>query len=127
MNDQRHPDIEIYIKSCSVAEIEAWLTELGDRLVAGPSHEQSHEYFLHWEGIEIPLILQEKVAGKAWSSVWFKSDQTPWLKDIDCARLAASGLKTQIRCIASSWKTGDDPDEWWQVEGGEEKLISWHT
>ncbi len=127
MTDQRHPDIEIYVKDCSVAEIEAWLTQIAESCNCTFSQGVTHEYKITLSGHTIPVMLHEKVAGKAWSSVWFKSDKTPWTVDLDCARVASEQLGKQVRCIASGWQTGDDPDEWWKIEKGDETLIQWVT
>lgn len=127
MTQERHPDIEIYVKSCSISQIETWFSELSDSWQHEFSQGVTHEYKLSIEGKQIPVLIHEKVAGKAWSSIWFKSDETPWFKDLDCARVAAIALATQVRCIASGWKSGDDPDEWWKIEGDEEALIQWAT
>lgn len=124
-NEQRHPDIEIYIKDRSVAQISDWLETICDSLESEFQQGQVHHYIGAINGTKIPVMIHEKVSGKAWTSVWFNSDQTPWLKDLDCARQAATTLNTQIRCIASGWNTGDEPDEWWKVDtdGQAEKCL----
>ncbi|WP_293268684.1 hypothetical protein [Neptunomonas sp.] len=129
MTDQRHPDIEIYIKNRSISSVENWLSALGTDLKTLPaqnvSDKNTHEFSVIIAGTSIPVFIHERAAGKAWTSVWFKSDQTPWVKDLDCARVASVALETQVRCIASGWKNGDDPDEWWKVEDSIEELIQW--
>lgn len=120
----QHPDIEIYIKQRPISAIESWLGTLGE-LSQAFSQGAVHEYTLTVSGVQIPVMVHEKVAGKAWTSIWFKSDQTPWAVDLDCARVAAVALDTQVRCIASGWNTGDDPDEWWKIDQDEETLIQW--
>ncbi len=127
MTEQRHPDIEIYVKNRSVAEIEAWLQSRCDQLEKTHNQGTVHEYRLRFGAAQVPVLIHEKVVGKAWLSVWFKSDRTPWPKDLDCALEAARALDTQIRCIASAWQDGDDPDEWWKIEGGEQEKIQWRT
>lgn len=127
MTEQRHPDIEIYLKDCSVSDIENWLKSISETFFCSFTQGTTHEYSITMNGHTVPVMLHEKVAGKAWSSVWFKSDKTPWAIDIDCARVASAQLDKQVRCIASGWQTGDDPDEWWKVEKGSETLIQWIT
>ena len=126
MSQERHPDIEVYVKSCPVAELEQWLSTLGT-LTSVFAQGVTHEYHLTTDQGEIPVLIHEKVVGKAWTSVWFKSDKTPWSTDLECARAAAKGLDTQIRCIAGGWSDGDDPDEWWKLDQGTETLIQWVT
>lgn len=128
MNDQRHPDIEIYIKNRSITAIESWLSTLGEDVspvISQDSDKSTHEYIITLADNNIPVFIHERAAGKSWTSVWFQSDQTPWIKDVDCARVAAAALETQVRCIASGWQNGDDPDEWWKIEDQTEELIKW--
>ena len=128
MNDQRHPDIEIYIKNRSLTTIESWLRSLGESCAASLAHDSdksTHQYSLTIADNSIPVFVHERAAGKAWTSVWFQSEQTPWIKDLDCARIASITLETQVRCIASGWQNGDDPDEWWKIEDQIEELIQW--
>ena len=127
MTDQRHPDIEIYIKNRSLEEIEHWLRQRFDVLTTDFTQGTVHEYKAGLADATIPVMIHEKVVGKAWTSVWFKSDKTLWATDLDCAARAASDLDTQIRCIASGWADGDEPDEWWKVENGEQEKIQWRS
>jgi len=125
--DQRHPDIEIYIKDRSLERITQWLQSLCQSLKRDFEQGQVHHFIGSIDGCEIPVMIHEKVSGKAWTSIWFNSDQTPWIKDLDCAEQAARELDTEIRCIASGWTTGDDPDEWWRVEKDMIEKIHWRT
>jgi len=127
MTEERHPDIEIYVKNRAVADIEAWLNNCFEQLSDISHKGLIHEYQATLNGESIPVLIHEKVVGKAWVSVWFNSDQTPWQKDLDCAVQASADMETQIRCIASGWNTGDEPDEWWKVENGNQEQIIWRT
>ena len=127
MTEIRHPDIEIYVKNCTPDAISNWLAEQADSISAVSSKGQNHQLVLTFANQQVPVMIQEKVAGKAWTSVWFKKNETPWLTDLSCARNASEGLETQIRCIASGWNDGDDPDEYWKVENGSEEKIQWRT
>lgn len=126
-DNQRHPDIEIYVKDRSVEQIVDWLNGLCQPLQLDYAQGQVHHYIGNMDGQDIPIMIHEKVNGKAWISVWFNSDSTPWIKDLDCAEQAAKEMDTQIRCIASGWNTGDDPDEWWKVENGHQEKIQWRS
>jgi len=126
MTEQRHPDIEIYIKSRTLEEIEQWLNSLGS-LEKTSSQGLAHEYSLCLNNRALPIMVHEKVAGKAWLSLWFKENLTEWPQDLDCARAAADAMNTQIRCIASGWNDGDEPDEYWKVENGQEEKIIWRS
>lgn len=127
MTNSRHPDIEIYVKNCSLEAIQDWLKSLSDQMTCNTSKNTIHEFTLTFQGNNVETLVHEKVAGKAWTSVWLKSDQTPWVNDLECARAAASAMDAQIRCVASGWEDGDDPDEYWKIENGTEEKIQWRT
>ncbi|WP_271272969.1 hypothetical protein [Aliamphritea hakodatensis] len=121
----RHPDIEIYVKSRNLEEICQWLNGVFSAVERQHSQGTVHQYRT---GCGIPVLIHEKVSGKAWTSVWFDSDSTPWEKDLDCAIIASQQMDTEIRCIAGGWNDGDDPDEWWKVAtDGEATKIQWRT
>lgn len=127
MTDVRHPDIEIYVKGRTLDEIQSWLSSHTNELNITSSKGQIHEIDLlfgeHW----VPVMIHEKVAGKAWTSVWFKTNQSPWAQDLACARAASAEMDTQVRCIANGWEEGDDPDEYWKIENQTEEKIQWRT
>lgn len=126
MTDTRHPDIEIYVKDRSVEQIKEWLASRGEELTSLSTKGLIHELSLNFPEGPVDIMIHEKVAGKAWVSVWFKTNTTPWEKDLDCAYSASEEMVTQIRCIASGWSEGDDPDEYWKVENGNQEKIQWH-
>jgi len=127
MTDTRHPDIEIYVKNRSLEAIQNWLASRSEQLQTRSSKGLIHEFELTIGAEQVAVMVHEKVAGKAWTSVWFKSDKSHWAKDLDCATDAAREMDTQVRCIASGWADGDDPDEYWKVENGEAEKIQWRT
>jgi len=127
MTTNRHPDIEIYIKNCSVSTITDWLRSRFDNVEEQPSSSQIHNITVTHQGKILSLMIHEKAVGKAWTSVWFRSDSTPWERDLDCAAEASEQLHTQVRCIANGWSEGDDPDEWWRIENGAVEKIQWST
>lgn len=87
----------------------------------------THALEVQLDGVQVPVMIHERAVGKAWISIWFRSDRTPWPQDIDCAREVSAALDTQVRCIASGWNEGDDPDEWWKVEKGIASRIQWQS
>lgn len=127
MSEQRHPDIEIYVKNRSLDEIVAWLGSRFESVATDFTQGTISEYTVSKNGTAIPVMVHQRVVGKAWTSVWFKNDQTGWEKDLDCAQAAAAEMDTQVRCIAGGWADGDEPDEWWKVENGQQEKILWRT
>lgn len=127
MTEQRHPDIEIYIKNRPLEQIIEWLEQRCSEVRTLNSVGGCHAMEVQLDGHRIPVMIHEKAVGKAWVSIWFRSDKTPWAQDIDCAYEAADAMKTQVRCIVSGWSEGDDPDEWWRIENGDAEKIQWQT
>jgi len=127
MTTNRHPDIEIYIKNRSLSDIIDWLRTRFDDVQEQPSGSAIHNFTVGYQGNTVSLMIHEKAVGKAWTSLWFRSDRTPWEKDLDCANEASQQLNTQVRCIATGWSEGDDPDEWWRIEAGAIEKIQWRT
>ena len=123
----RHPDIEIYIKGRTLEPILAWLEQRCEALEEVQSSGNTHHLMCTMNGQRVPLMIHERALGKAWTSLWFRSDATPWVRDLDCAEEASAALDTQVRCIVSGWQDGDDPDEWWRIEAGETEKITWRT
>ena len=127
MTSTRHPDIEIYIKNSSLEAIQEWLASQAEKIECHPPKGTIHPLNLTFSGHEVEALIHERVAGKAWTSLWIKSDKSPWATDLECAHSAAKNLDTQIRCVAAGWEDGDDPDEYWKVEDGAEEKIQWQT
>lgn len=122
--NERHPDIEIYVHRCSLKKISAWLESTFERVETAGSKGNTHRFTASHAGHSIPVTVIEKAA-PGYSSIWFDSDQTPWPRDLDCARQALPQLNCEIRCIASGWSEGDEPDEWWSVSQDVEQKIPW--
>jgi hypothetical protein len=123
----RHPDLEIYIKNCTAEQILQWLADQCKNVEILSSTQHSHELELLFSDQYVKSSIQQKVSGKAWTSLWFKSNETPWNTDLECAVQASQQMNTQIRCIKAGWSDSNDDndDQWWKVENGEQELISW--
>ena len=126
MSEQRHPDIEVYVKEHTAQQILEWVKTLGT-LTNHKIAKDSIKATLIIDNVEIPVLIQQRVIGKAWSTVWFDSSETHWATDLECAHQIAKAMETQTRCIASGWQEGDEPDEWYKVHQGVEEKIVWNT
>lgn len=116
-------DIEIYAKNLTLADIKSWLESCFSSIETVQSGKVVHDFVLDGH---IPLMIVENAVGKAWTSIWFKSPQTPWSDDRECARNLQAFAQCQVRANAAPWSDGEDMDEWWQVtESGEEGTLSW--
>ncbi len=119
-----HPDIEIYLTAVPAEDVETWLNKHFSQVERVKQKRQVHHFLVTHQDHEIPVLVIEKAA-KNFTSVLFESDQTPWLQDILCARDAHSHFNKEIRCIASSWSEGDEPDEWTAINEEGENSILW--
>jgi len=129
MSDTQHPDIEIYIKNRTAEQVLNWISSQAVSVEITKQSATTTELTLHFTQGILEAVLQQKVSGKAWSSLWFKINSTPWPTDLDCAKNASSGMDTQIRCIKESWSEENlddsEEDQWWVVENGDCELIKW--
>ncbi len=124
MTLERHPDIEIYLKRQSLADIRNWLTQRFEHCETRPQPgKKTHTLQLRHQGQLIPVLIVEGASG-AYTSVWFDSAHTPWATDLECARDAQAALGGEVRCSIGGWSEGEDPDTWWSVsEHGEQQVV----
>lgn len=125
---ERHPDIEIYIKNTEADQIIAWLESLTNSVIIDKQDSNSSALSLSFNTATIQARIQHNVSGKAWSSLWFKQNETPWDNDLDCAKAASLALTAQVRCVKSGWSDQEDisdDEQWWKIEDSEAVLISW--
>ena len=111
------PDIEIYIRYVSSEALISWLESQFDVKGKFPCLTLTQE-----EKVTDCLIVSDAVEG-GYTSVWFKSNETPWSTDRDCARDAYRYLKKEVRCNASA--TSNDSLQWLQFDEKGEIPISW--
>ncbi|WP_036565007.1 hypothetical protein [Oceanospirillum beijerinckii] len=120
------PDIEIYVNAPELEQIEQWLREVFAGLGQPKRLDKRTLLYIatREDGVEIPINVVEKAAGKYWS-IWFDSPASPWDTDIDCARAAFAYFDTTIRCSIGSWEPDQPMDLWWQISKKGEGEISW--
>lgn len=122
-----YPDIEIYIKNTSIEDITAWLTsELGTTKDLGIIKSGLHHFTVEYQDKTLPVMIFPNAVGKAWTSVWFDTADTPWDDDLTCGTVAAQALETEVRCTRSGWTEDQDPDEWTKISAtGETEDFLW--
>lgn len=121
-----YPDIEVYVKGKSEEELTKWLTEaLGTVEYQGKREGGLLHYQVSMNNQSLPVLIMPAVVGKAWTSVWYDTPDTPWQDDVACALQMAKELDTEIRCIRSGWDEEQDPDEWLKVfpDGSSEDIL----
>lgn len=125
MSDLCHPDIEIYIRHCNLQQLERWLRSRCSGMNRRFSQGRIHEYRSVFNGAQVPILVHEKVVGIEWTSIWFRSNRTPWRRDLDCALEVARALQTQVRCLTSDWIRGRGQRKWWNIEAGRMNEMIW--
>jgi len=123
---ERYPDIEIYAKDITFKQVEDWLAQYFDQVERKNVVTKKSEARIHLSADGSEVVVFGNAIGK-YSSIWFKQNNSPWNTDLECARVAAKDLATQIRCSNSGWEEGQGPEsQWWRVvDGEEEMLIEW--
>lgn len=129
MNAPNLPDIEIYVKDATVEELRGWLAQRFGAIDNEPSRGAMQHFRVENAGSVIPVRIMPGAVGKAWTSVWLDSPDTPWADDLACARDCFAFLGKEVRCAAGGWQeeTGDDPDAFIRVTADGEKPIAWRT
>jgi hypothetical protein len=121
-----YPDIEVYIKGKTEEEIVQWLK---DQFGAAEYQGKLQGGLLHYDVTNksdtLPVMIMPAVVGKAWTSVWYDSPNTPWQDDVTCAQQMAKELNTEARCIRSGWDEDQEPDEWLKIsaDGSVEEIL----
>lgn len=131
------PDIEIYVKNAKATELYAWLT----RFFKVENHkvfeaERSLSDFAPTElklnlpdgGKEYTLRITPSAAGKAYTSLWFKTRPEFWQADIDCASSYLESVDTEVRCASEGWTESEEEfsEKWWKLTRNEATLVSWN-
>lgn len=122
---ENFPDIEIYVKQVKPAAIENWLRQHFD-IVRHESKDHSHRLTLSSDDDTTIECLMVENAVKGFTSIWFKSADTPWQTDRDCALDAATALDCEVRCSTGPWHEGsEDQGAWLQITDQGESRINW--
>lgn len=121
----KFPDLEIYIKQASLESIREWLNSLGTLTDHPDKKNQGNRHELLLDKMDVMIL--ENAAGKKYTSVWFQQNDTNWATDIDCAKAAYHHIDREIRCSAAGWKNGDAMDEWWHINRDGEGLLNWEA
>ncbi len=123
----QQPDVEIYVMKQTLNTITGWLEAQFDHCSEIETRGRSHTLTVTLGEHQIPVNIVENASGKAWTSIWFDSQNTAWSNDAECGRSAHAALNARVRCNASFWKEeAGNMDEWLEISmEGEESLIDW--
>jgi hypothetical protein len=124
----RQSDIEIYVHCRDLAVIVEWLEarfrvvdilQADEKLLKGVVQ-------LDLQSESCEFLLLQKAAG-AYTSVWFKQNETPWNSDIDCGRDTFKYLQREVRVTAGEWAEGDEHDAFIRISADGESDFLWHN
>lgn len=127
------PDVEIYIKNLKNEQLLQWLKasfDVTDETAIKQMNmdkARSHSIKLAYDGEQLELSITPCAAGKAFTSIWFKSGHTPWESDLAAAESALAAIDTEIRCSAESWAE-EEPEfseKWWKMTRSDRELVVW--
>jgi len=127
MPDQlKQPDIEIYVKDTNFNVIQDWLSSVFEPIIL-PSFSGKPVNISVGTSPKISVMLTPNAAGKAFTSIWFQSDQTPWTSDEECGVSFLAFNDTEVRCSANSWQEEEEEqsEQWLSMSRNEKKLIQW--
>jgi hypothetical protein len=117
------PDIEIYLRQAGSDAIVEWLDE---RFGVDRKSTSGKSLACQLLDPEMTCVIVENAVGD-FTSVWFKSGNTPWQTDTDCGREAFAHFSVEVRCSTGPWQEGADEDEWLSISGEGEQVIRWPT
>ncbi len=124
----RQSDIEIYVHCRDLAAIVEWLEARFSVVDILQADEKSLKGVvqLDLQSEFCEFLLLPKAAG-AYTSVWFKQNETPWSSDIDCGRDAFKYLQREVRVSAGAWAEGDEYDSFVRIRTDGESGFLWNS
>lgn len=126
----KQPDIEIYVKNATADALLSWLNKSFETAnIPDLTEAKLNEGQMIKGSVNstIPLVVTPKAAGKAFTSIWFQSDDTPWPDDLSCAESFLEHHDLEVRCSASTWTEEEQENEekWWSLTQDNRKLVRW--
>ncbi len=119
-------DIEIYAKNLTLDTIIHWLSDHFSHVIIIKQGHRVHDLHVRYGRENTPVMIVEHAAGKAWSSIWFKTTNTPWEGDQQCAESLNNVVHCCVRFNAIPWQQGAEPDQWQQLdEQGQLSTVQW--
>ncbi len=127
MNDSLEAleDLEIYLKTNNLEAILQWLAQQFDSTRIDKRSGQGLMLTADYQSKSVPIVITLNAGGCGFTSLWFKSKNTPWRDDLALARAAYKHFNVPVRCIESAWQQGDDPDQWFEISAEGEGIIHW--
>ena len=121
---ERYPDLEIYLKRVPAADLLAWLETLFTDVQVS-AQEQTTQCLIN----QMECTISGNVAKGGDTSLWFKSNETPWSTDVECARAAFAQFGGEVRCSTGGWE-GESEEEtggWLRITEKGEQTVNWRA
>ena len=121
------PDIEIYLKRATPADIIDWLKQ-NFQIIQSSDRGEGCKLTLDYKGSSTDCIIVEQAAKGGYVSVWFKTNETPWRTDEECAREAFEALGVETRCSIGGWEAdSDESGGWYRFTDTGRSVVNWLT
>jgi hypothetical protein len=122
---QPYPDLEIYIKRVEPEQVVRWLEDRFELEKTQPSKDAVVCTLRGTTSKTMECVILLKAAKGGYASVWFKSNDTPWNTDKDCAIDAFDFFQPkEIRCSTGGWE-GNDEGGWFRITNDGVQTVNW--
>lgn len=117
-------DLEIYLLKADAPNVRHWLETALEQTCTQTEKGNT----LLWQFKHMDVVFNPRVE-KNISSLWFKTNHTPWSDDLACAHAAHNALNVEVRCAATQWQEAedkaDDAAQWIKIIRGQESPCHW--
>ncbi len=116
-------DLEIFVRDCSLAEIQAWLSTIFG--VVSEYEEAGHSLICQTR--DVRFVITPGIENGPYTSIWFAKSGTAWRSDADLARQAARQLGVTVRCEPGKEYPEIHPCSpvMLEISNGTERLVTW--
>ena len=118
-------DLEIYLLKPDVTALQKWLESSLGTLESNGTQLGDSIQWIH-KDTQMLIVYTPKADGN-FGCLWFKTNETHWKTDLECARSAHKTLSIEVRCAGTQWneQASDDQPGWIKLLRGEEKPFHW--
>lgn len=120
-------DLEIYVEGAPLDAIKQWLLANFPGSEVRRESKKGFRFQGAYQAKRTPITVVKNAGNTGFTSIWVQNRNTPWSNDMEMGRSAHQAIGATVRCIESAWQKGDDPDRWYEISTGGEKIISWKT
>lgn len=126
-DDQYPDDLEVYVEGEPLEALQEWLMAALPGSELRNTSKKGFRINGLYNNAATPITVVKNAGNTGFTSVWIQSLNAPWDNDISLAKQLHKDLKVTVRCNASPWQNGDDPDEWYEISSKGESSVHWPT